>query len=75
MKVYGKRLKVDKVLVKKTQMDSVGVFEGEVIVTHVGEEATDWGIKEGDHLLVGATSDFLNGRHSYVSELQILEIL
>jgi hydrogenase maturation factor len=73
MNIFGDRLLVERVLEKKTAMDSKGEFKGVVIVLGIGEDFKQGSkrqVKVGDSLLV--TGDFLVNGESYVIDKQIL---
>jgi len=73
MNIFGDRILIEKVLEKKTAMDSKGEFKGVVKVLALGEDFKQGSKRQivvGDKLKVGGTSDF--GDESYVSDKQIL---
>ena len=71
MNIFGDRILVEKVLEKKTAMDSKGEFKGVVKVLAIGDKFDkSHGIQVGDKLRVGGTSDF--GDESYIIDKQIL---
>ena len=71
MKIFGDRILVEKVLEKKTAMDSKGEFKGIVKVLAIGDKFDkSYGVQVGDKLKVGGTSDF--GDESYIIDKQIL---
>jgi hypothetical protein len=73
MDIFGDRILVEKILEKKTAMDSKGEFRGIVKVLAIGEDfkqGTKKQIAVGDKLKVGGTSDF--GDESYIIDKQIL---
>jgi len=71
MNIFGDRILVEKVLEKKTVMDSKGEFKGVVKVLAIGDKFDkSHGIQVGDKLRVGGTSDF--GDESYIIDKQIL---
>ena len=71
MKIFGDRILVEKILEKKTAMDSVGEFKGVVKVLAIGDKFDkSHGVQVGDKLRVGGTSDLLG--ESYIIDKQIL---
>jgi len=71
MRIFGDRLLVERILEKKTAMDSKGEFKGVVKVLAIGDKFDkSHGIQVGDKLRVGGTSDF--GDESYIIDKQIL---
>lgn len=71
MRIFGDRILVEKILEKKTAMDSKGEFKGIVKVLAIGDKFDkSYGVQVGDKLFVGGTSDF--GNESYIIDKQIL---
>lgn len=71
MRVFGDRLLVERILEKKTVMDSKGEFKGKVKVLAIGDKFDkSHGVQVGDELIV--SGDFLVNGESYVIDKQIL---
>lgn len=71
MKIFGDKILVEKILEKKTAMDSKGEFKGTVKVLAIGDKFDkSHGVQVEDTLKVGGTSDF--GDESYIIDKQIL---
>lgn len=69
-KVFGERLLVEKVMTPAASITQKEQFKGEVLVLAIGEGAKDWGISEGDKLIVSGMTEF-NGE-CYVHKNQIM---
>lgn len=69
-RVFGDRIMVSKIMSPpKTAMEKEQ-FKGEVLVLAVGDGAKDWGVVEGDKILVSGHTEF-NGE-CYVHKNQIM---
>ena len=73
MEIYGDRILVERILEKKTAMDSKGEFKGVVKVLAIGEDFKQGSKRQiivGDKLIV--TGDLLVNGESYIIDKQIL---
>ena len=69
-KVFGERLLVEKIMTPAASLMEKEQFKGEVLVVAIGEGVKDWGVSEGDKLLVSGMTEFND--ECYVHKNQIL---
>ena len=69
-RIFGERLLVEKIITPAASLMEKEQFKGEVLVLAIGEGAKDWGISEGDKLIVSGHTDF--NEETYVHKSQIM---
>lgn len=69
-RVFGERILVSKIMTPAASLMEKEQFKGEVLVVAIGEGAKDWGVSEGDKLIVSGQTDF--NEETYVHKNQIM---